>query len=402
MGRYIRRIEGRQQAGAINLWQVLHEVARETIEEVLKEEVEAVLGVGAYERMATRRGYRNGSRERMLSGPTGKLPLKVPRAVVFKGGSQQEWRSRVLPRYQRRMPELDAAVVNAYLSGANSRRVRNALRPLLGDAPLSKSTVSRLVAKLKVSFEQWQGRRLDTMQVPYLYLDAIALPVRRAGHVASTPVLTAVGVLANGQKQLLALELCSSESFDAWKGFIDNLVGRGLTAPLLCVVDGNPGLRKAIELAWPKALVQRCVVHKLRNLKRKAPLHAHEELAADFQRMVYADSEGAARAEKLNFERKWAQRCPAVLRSFAEGGEELLTYFRFPKLQWKTLRTTNAIERLNEEFRRRIKTQASLPNDEAALVLLYSLVATGQIKLRRLHGFSYLPTVIGTFIKEAA
>jgi putative transposase len=335
-------------------------------------------------------------------GPTGPLPLTVPRAVVFRASGQAEWQSRVLPRYQRRLPELDAAIVTAYLSGANSRRVSNALRPLLGNAPLSKSAVSRLVGKLKVNFEQWQSRRLGSLQMPYLYLDAIALPVRRAGKVVSTPVLVAVGVLANGQKQLLALEVCGSESVEAWKGFIDNLVQRGLKPPLLCVVDGNPGLRSAIELAWPKALVQRCVVHKLRNLKRKAPLHAHAELAADFHRMVYAESEGAARVEKLKFERKWAQRCPAVLRSFAEGGNELLTYFRFPKLQWKTLRTTNAIERLNEEFRRRIKTQASLPNDEAALVLLYSLVATGQIKLRKLDGFAHLPGVISTLIKEAA
>jgi putative transposase len=322
--------------------------------------------------------------------------------VVFRASGPAEWQSRVLPRYQRRLPELDAAIVTAYLSGANSRRVSNALRPLLGNAPLSKSAVSRLVGKLKVNFEQWQSRRLGSLQMPYLYLDAIALPVRRAGKVVSTPVLVAVGVLANGQKQLLALEVCGSESVEAWKGFIDNLVQRGLKPPLLCVVDGNPGLRSAIELVWPKALVQRCVVHKLRNLKRKAPLHAHAELAADFHRMVYAESEGAARVEKLKFERKWAQRCPAVLRSFAEGGNELLTYFRFPKLQWKTLRTTNAIERLNEEFRRRIKTQASLPNDEAALVLLYSLVATGQIKLRKLDGFAHLPGVISTLIKEAA
>jgi putative transposase len=115
--------------------------------------------------------------------------------VVFRASGPAEWQSRVLPRYQRRLPELDAAIVTAYLSGANSRRVSNALRPLLGNAPLSKSAVSRLVGKLKVNFEQWQSRRLGSLQMPYLYLDAIALPVRRAGKVVSTPVLVAVGGL---------------------------------------------------------------------------------------------------------------------------------------------------------------------------------------------------------------
>jgi transposase-like protein len=142
---------------------------------------------------------------------------------------------------------------------------------------------------------------------------------------------------------------------------VDDLVGRGLPTPLLCVIDGHPGLRRAVELVWPTAAIQRCCVHKLRNLERKVPKHALAELRADFHRMVYAAGEAAARAAGTAFERKWAPRCPGVVRSFQEGGEELFTFFRFPPAQWKTLRTTNVIERLNEEFRRRVKMQGSLP-----------------------------------------
>jgi putative transposase len=190
--------------------------------------------------------------------------------------------------------------------------------------------------------------------------DARALRVRSAGEVVSVPVRTAEGVLADGEKQLLALELCGAESADAWAGFVDAPTGPGLKAPLLRIIAGKAGLRRAVGSAWPQAAVHRCCVHKLRNLERKAPKHALAELRDDFHRIVYAASGESAQAAYTACERKWSERCPGVARRLAEGDEELLTFFHFPKAQWKTLRTTNAIERLNEEFRRRVKTQPLL------------------------------------------
>ena len=236
----------------------------------------------------------------------------------------------------------------------------------------------------------------------YVYLDGFALRVRSAGKVVSAPVLGVVGVLPDGGKQLLALELCGGESLAAWKGCLDDLVARGLRTPVLCIIDGNPGLRRAVGLVWPRAAVQRCCVHKLRNLERKAPKHALAEIRDDFHRIVYAVGVDAARAAFTVFERKWAKRCPGVVTSLREGGEELLTFFRFPKAQWKTLRTTNVIERLHGEFRRRVKTQSSLPNEDAALVLLFSLVVSGQIKLRRIDGWRHIATVLSQRSSVAA
>ena len=180
----------------------------------------------------------------------------------------------------------------------------------------------------------------------------------------------------------------------AWKGCLDDLVARGLRAPVLCIIDGNAGLRRTVELVWPRAAVQRCCVHKLRNLEGKAPKHALAEIRDDFHRIVYAANADVARAAFTTFERTWAKRCPGVVTSLREGGDELLTFFRFPKAQWKTLRTTNTIERLHEEFRRRVKTQGSLPTEDAALVLLFSLVASGQIKLRRIDGWRKIAAVL--------
>jgi transposase-like protein len=140
--------------------------------------------------------------------------------------------------------------------------------------------------------------------------------------------------------------------------------------------------------------VQRCCVHKLRNLERKAPKHALAEIRDDFHRIVYAASLEAARGAWTAFERSWGKRCPGVVTSLREGGDELLTFLTFPKTQWKTLRTTNTIERLHEKFRRRVKTQGSLPTEDAALVLLFSLVASGQIKLRRIDGWRKIAAVL--------
>jgi putative transposase len=168
------------------------------------------------------------------------------------------------------------------------------------------------------------------------------------------------------------------------------------------VSDGNAGLRRAVERVWPHAAVQRCCVHKLRNLERKAPKHALAEIRDDFHRIVYAASADAARAAYAAFERTWAKRCPGVVRSLAEGGDELLIFFTFPKAQWKTLRTTNTIERLHEEFRRRVKTQGSLPSEDAAVVLLFSLVATEQIKLRRIDGWRKIAAMLSQHTAVAA
>jgi len=181
-----------------------------------------------------------------------------------------------------------------------------------------------------------------------------------------------------------------------------SLVARGLRAPALCILDGNPGLRRTVGEVWPRAAVQRCCVHKLRNLERKAPKHALAEIRDDFHRIVYAASADAAHSAYAAFERTWGKQCPGVVTSLREGGGELLTFFTFPKTQWKTLRTTNTIERLHEEFRRRVKTQGSLPSEDAAVVLLFSLVASGQIKLRRIDGWRNIPAVLSQHTAVAA
>jgi putative transposase len=385
------RLVGREE---ISLGELIHREVRKTIELAVEEELEAVLGARPYERVEQRRGYRNGSRQRTLTGPTGPVNLTIPRATMNTTGGREEWRSTVVPRYQRRMREINEAVAGVYLSGSNTRRIKGALRPLLKEAPLSRSSVSRIVATFKGEMDAWRKQSLAELDVAYLYLDAIALRVRLGGRVTSVPVLAGVVVLSDGNKRLVSLEMCGSESHDAWKGFLDDLVGRKLKTPKLVIVDGGTGLRSAVDLCYAGVPLQRCAVHKLRNMQRKAPQHARDEIREDYHLIVYAASESEARTARDAFVRKWQKRCPGVVASLNEGGDEILTFFRFPREQWKSIRSTNVIERINEEFRRRVKTQGSFPTEDAGLVLLYALVASSQIKLRKLDGYEKIVDVI--------
>ncbi|HVH92604.1 MAG TPA: IS256 family transposase, partial [Candidatus Acidoferrum sp.] len=346
-----------------------------------------VLAALPYERKGERRGYRNGKRERWVSTGLGATVIELPRARLTEGEQDKEWQSRLIERYQRRARSVDSALLGCYLSGANGRRIRGALSPLLRGAPLSKSAISRVVGRLQGLFTEWRQRSLKEEAVVFVYLDAIALRVRIANRVVSAPVLVALGVQADGHKAVLDLELLQSESGQCWGGFVEGLVGRGLKRPRLVIIDGNKGLRAAVDKNWPGIEVQRCTVHKLRNLERHTPRHALEEVKSDYHRIIQAESLEQARKVYREFIVKWKKLAPKVVGSLEEAGEELLTFYGFPNSQWKSLRTTNAIERLNGEFRRRVKTQGSLPSAQAAEFLLFGLTISGQIQMRRIDGW---------------
>jgi len=373
----------------------------EAVETVLKEELEGILGSGWYERSEHRRGYRNGTIRRRVTTAAGTRELKVPRARIRTEGGTAEFRSEILPRYARRTRQIDEAILGVYLAGANSRRIRKALSPLLGVENLSKSAVSRVVGRLKELFEQWRSRDLSQELYGVVFLDGIHLKVRMARRVISVPVLAALGVGEDGQKVLLALQMATSESSGQWGALIAGLQKRGLPAPLLVVVDGGSGLNKALE-GWEGVKVQRCTAHKVRNLRDASPVHARDEVTRDFNKIIHAKDGLAGREAYGAFLTKWSGLCPPVARSLEEAGSELLTFYEFPKSMWKSLRTTNSLENLNREFRRRTKTQASFSTEGAALTLLYGLVAFGQILLRKIDGYRDLGRIMLEWKKKAA
>jgi putative transposase len=307
-------------------------------------------------------GHRHGRRTRSLTGTFGQTKIAVPRARIFdEDGKTTEWKSKVVRSYQRRTRAADALIASAYLSGTNTRRVRRALAALFRGA-VGKDTVSRVWRKVKGDWDAWNARSLTDEPIIRLILDGTVVRVRLDKKSTAISLLIALGVRQDGQKVLLSVKNMGGESEAAWRALLDDLVNRGLRTPEVVIADGAPGLEKALAALWPDVLVQRCTVHKHRNLLAHAPDRLHEEISADYKDMIYAATKQEVEAKRKAFIRKWRLKCPAVAASLEEAGEKLFTFTRFPKSQWKSLRTSNAIERLHEEFKRRIKTQTLLPS----------------------------------------
>jgi putative transposase len=366
------------------------------IEALVDEELNEALGRARYQRPVgadtapARVGYRHGRRERQLLGSFGPVTICVPRArLAGADGTNREWRSDVLPRYARMTKQVEALIAGAYLSGTNTRRVRRALAALFKGA-VSKDTVSRVWRKVQADWQAWCRRSLADEDVARLVLDGTVVRARLDRKATSISLLVVLGIRGDGQKVLLAVRNMGGESEAAWRSLLDDLFARGLKAPEFVVVDGAPGLEKALGLVWPEALVQRCTVHKHRNLLAHAPERLHEEISADYNDMIYAKTAKEIETRRKSFLRKWRLKCRAVADSLEEAGERLFTFTRLPASQWRSARTTNAIERLHEEFKRRIKTQTVLPSAETAAMLFWALVASGQITMRRVDGWHTL------------
>jgi putative transposase len=367
---------------------VIRSRARSWIETIIEDELAHVLAAPPSARVDSRRGYRHGTRERTVTTSLGPTTIAMPRARLQQpDGSTTEWQSQAVRRYQRRTELVDEAVLGVYLSGTNTRRIKGALAPLLRGGPLSKDAVSRLVGRLAGDFETWRARDLADEAIQYLLLDGWFPKVRIGKRRVRVPVLVTLGVRADGDRIILDVRLAGHESTAAWRDVIRSLVERHVGTPRLAIIDGSAGLAAALREQWPALAIQRCTTHKLRNMGAMAPVRLREELGEDYRRMIYADSRALVDQARARFVRKWRLRCPGVVECLEEAGDDLFTYLRFPKSQWKALRTTNALERINEEFRRRTKTQASLPGQDAVLLLLFGLLRSGQVKLRKIDGW---------------
>src|SRR4051795_6920377 len=335
-------------------------------------------------------GHRHGHRSRSLLGSFGRVELEVPRARLnTPDGKTTEWKSKALRAYQRRTLVADALIAGAYLAGTNTRRVRRALASLFGGA-VGKDTVSRVWRKVKSDWDAWNVRSLGEEPIVRLILDGTVVRVRLDRKATSISLLVVLGIREDGQKVLLAVKNMGGETSQAWRAVLDDLVKRGLRQPEFLIVDGGTGLEQALAALWGDVPTQRCTVHKHRNLLAHAPPRLYDEVSADYNDMIYAASAAEIEAHRRAFIRKWRLKCKAVADSLEEAGDRLFTFTRLPVSQWKSARTTNAIERLHEEFKRRIKTQTVLPSAETAAMLFWALLASGQITMRKVDGWQAL------------
>jgi transposase-like protein len=379
----------------------LRDRVREFIQEMIEAELEAALSRPRYARRPKGAcenadgtsgitGHRHGHRSRSLLGTFGRVEIAVPRArLATAEGQTTEWKSAALRAYQRRTKQADALIAGAYLAGTNTRRVRRALSAVFGGA-VSKDTVSRVWRKVKGDWDAWNARSLAEEPIVRVILDGTVVRVRLDRKATSIVLLVVLGVREDGQKVLLAVKNMGGETSEAWRAVLDDLVKRGLRQPEFLIVDGGSGLEQALAGLWGDVPTQRCTVHKHRNLLAHAPRRLHEEVSADYNDMIYAASATEIAARRRAFIRKWRLKCKAVADSLEEAGDRLFTFTRLPADQWKSARTTNAIERLHEEFKRRIKTQTVLPSAETAAMLFWALLAAGQITMRKVDGWQTL------------
>ena len=372
---------------------------RDFIETMMEEELDAVLSRPRYGRIAPdagkeagtgSTGHRHGHRSRSLLGTFGPVEVAMPRARLnTPDGGTTEWKSKALKAYQRRTIAADAVIAATYLAGTNTRRVRRVLTALF-DGAVSKDTVSRTWRKVKTDWDAWNTRSLADEPIVRLILDGTVVRVRLDRKATSISLLVVLGVRADGQKVLLAIKSMGGESAEAWRSVLDDLTRRGLQRPEFLIVDGAAGLDSAIAAVSDGVPVQRCTVHKHRNLLAHAPERLHDEITADYNDMIYAETSQLIEARRKAFIRKWRVKHRAVADSLEEAGARLFSFTRLPPEQWKSARTTNAIERLHEEFKRRIKTQTVLPSAETAAMLFWALLASGQINMRKVDGWKTL------------
>jgi putative transposase len=349
------------------------------LEEVLEEEMSEHLKAGYRELTPTRKGERNGYYQRNLVTPAGKIErLEVPR------DREGEFVTEVFERYKRMSGDVEEAILEMYLSGISVRKIAG-VTDALSKVRVGKDAVSRIASRLEEQQREWRERSLEEKEYPYLYLDATYLKVRWGASVTSMALLACIGVDEEGFREVLAVEVAGSEKGAAYASMLRGLVDRGLSGVRLVVSDDHEGIKAAVAGELPGAGWQRCVVHFERNVLSHVPASEMSEVAGDLKAVFKVRREKTARALAEEFVELYGKRFPKAVSVFEAGIGEALTYLSFPGSHHAKLRTTNMLERLFKEIKRRTRVVGVFPNETSASTLAteIALRSTEEWALRR-------------------
>ena len=365
--------------------------ATDFINGLMQCEFELFLGREKYERSGTvalsHRNLRNGYYQRTFAVKgVGRLNMKVPR------DRQGKYKTQVLGAYQRNEASIEEDVAILYLLGQSTRSISLISERLLG-VELSPTKVSECSRRLIESVEKWRSREL-TEKFKYLYLDGTNFTMRIDGKVVQVCVLVVIGVNESGIKQVIALQAGDKESAGCWRELFKDLKTRGLdpSAVKLGIMDGLPGLEKVFCQEFPDAKVQRCQVHVARNVLCKVPKQMKEKVADDMRSVFYADTKSKALTFFEEFKKKYEQDIPSAVKCLGASLESTLSYLLFPQEEWISLRTTNPIERLNKEFKRRTKSMEIVAGEASCYNLLAVISLRMDIYWNR-HPISFQKTL---------
>jgi putative transposase len=333
------------------------------LEEVLEEEMAEHLKAGYRELTPTRRGERNGYYQRNLVTPAGKIErLEVPR------DREGEFVTEVFERYKRMTGDVEEAVLEMYLSGISVRKI-SGVTEALSKVRVGKDAVSRIASRLQEQQKEWRERSLEEKDYPYLYLDATYLKVRWGASVTNMALLACVGVDEEGFREVLAVEVASSEKGAAYASLLRGLIDRGLDGVRLVVSDDHEGIKAAVASELPGTEWQRCTVHFERNVLSHVPSTSMAEVAQDLKAIFKVRRAKTARALAEEFVELYGKRFPKAISVFEAGIEDALSYLSFPGSHHTKLRTTNMLERLFKEVKRRTRVVGVFPNETSASTL---------------------------------
>lgn len=341
-------------------------IVERVVQAVLEAEMTAHLHAEPFERSPERRGYRNGYKPRTLNTRVGTLTLQVPQD---RDGT---FSTHLFARYQRNEKALVLALMEMYLEGVSTRKVREITEALCGTS-FSKSLVSELAGQLDAELDAWRNRSLTDMTYPYLSVDARYEHVRQGGQIVSQGVLIVAGVRADGHREILAVEVADTESEATYHQLFRELKSRGLSGVRLVTSDDHRGLKAAIDRHFQGAGWQRCQVHFARDLVKLVGAGRRGELAADLREIFAATTREQALTTAEAIAARWESSHPAVARLLEEGIEDCLACLAFPLAHRARIRTTNGLERLNEEIKRRTRVVRIFPNAVACLRLVTAL-----------------------------
>lgn len=384
---------GEDLAGAIEQVAVLG--ARLLLQAAIEAEVTAYLGRDRYERTAScedaRAGMRNGYCPTTVKTTAGPVTLQRPKVR----GTTERFASQLFGKGVTKTNALESLVIAGFVRGLSTRDVEATLVEALGEgAAVSKSTVSRVCEEIQAQFEAWSARRLDDVELDYLFLDGSHFKYH--ANASAEPVLAAWGIDTDGKPVFVGLDAASSESGDAWEGFLTGLGERGLRCPLLVISDGAAGLIGALERTMGAALRQRCLVHRARNVLAKVPKNAQAQVKADYWAIFDVpdtiepglDAVGYVQKRIDSFEKRWRDAYPAAVRCLLDDRDSLTVYLRFPREHWTRVRHSNFIERTFGETRRRVKVIGRLPGEHCCLKLVWAVLDRASAGWR---GFTMTP-----------
>lgn len=335
------------------------------VQEILEAEMDECLQAGKHERTAERLGYRSGYYERSLVTRVGRVELRVPQ------DRDGRFSTAVFERYQRSEKALVSAMVEMYVQGVSTRKVAAITEELCGHG-FSASSVSRVVKKLDAELEQFAQRPLEEAY-PYLILDARYEKVREGGVVCSRAVMVAIGINEDGRRCVLAVELANRESKSSWREFLLKLKQRGLCGVEFVVSDSHEGLKQAIQELLPEAYWQRCYVHFLRNALDYLPRKRDDDCLTELRWLYDRRDLQEARRDLATWLKRWQGKYPKLCDWVEDNIEETFSFYRLPRQHHKHLKSSNMLERFNEELKRRTRVVRTFPNAESCLRLVRAL-----------------------------